>query len=308
MANIANSRDYIHKDKLLTNFGTQYQLRGLVGDFVAPFFTVKNISDVYVQYTKDLYRVYDNAIGEREEPREIFYEVNEESYRCREYGLSTFISKRKMNNADEPINLMKDRTKRLKKAQALARENRVLELATSAAVPRQSGTSNWRDQTNGTPVADLINAKKEIFLQTGEDANAMVVPYELALEAIKTLEWRDYFKYTDSTVGNQFDFMKGTSKLGLEVRISGTMGNVTNLNGVSDPEMEPLLKDEVIVFNREASPSLESRAFMFSPGIYKDVMKREERSMVRGVKMAIFEDIDELLVDPQGGLILEAGV
>ena len=70
----------------------------------------------------------------------------------------------------------------------------------------------------GTPVADILTGVRTIYQSTGMKPNRIIVPMSVAIEAIKTDEWKDYFKYTTSS--NLWDFMAGLRNLGLEPRIA----------------------------------------------------------------------------------------
>ena len=288
----------IQTDNLLTNFATRYRAGQYAADFVAPPFTVKKSSDKYAVYGKDEFRIYDNKITGREKAKEISADVDEATYSCEEYSLAGFISKRKMENADKPINLFFDRTRQLKNAQRLAREKRVYDgvIAGTSGSNTSTPSNKWDVIASGTPVADITTAMAAIAdEQGGLPANAILIPQQVAIKMIRCDEYRDYFKYV--SIDAQFNLASGLRNLGLEPLIVSAYATNTNKGGASDPAWESLWGDDVIIFRREANPTLESRTFMYSPKRAMDIMRRYEKPEERGFKIDIYEDIDELLVD-----------
>lgn len=287
----------IHTDTFLSNFATAYNIEGYVADFVAPPFKVKRPSDKYAEYDKTSQRVYENKVAGRARAKEINWNVSSSTYSCERYKLAFGVEDQIAANSDNPIDLKKDATKQVKKSQALAREYRISSVVTNASVITQTVDANgdWNNKTNGTPVADILTGMKTIYQSTGMQANRIIIPYSVAIEAIKTDEWLDYFKYTgDKSLWN---LLSGLTNLGLQGKIAGSFGLSTYENTASDPAMEELYGENVIIFYAEAKPTLQTRTFMYSPYTYMNRMYviREEREETTYYE--IREEIDELLVD-----------
>lgn len=283
---------------LLTNFATRYKAQMDVADFIAPPFGVKRSSDKYAVYDKSSQRIYDNKISGRQKPQEISADVSTATYSCEEYALGRFVSDRAARNADKPINLKMDAVRNVKEAQMIAREKRVVDIAgNSSVVTQTTAPGDWNTAATGTPVADILTAIKTIWTNGQVVANAIVIPMSVAIEAIKTDEWKDYFKYTSATVGTQFDLVSGLRNLKLEPMVAGMFGGNTQQGGASDPGSEEMWGENVVVFHRQPTPTLETRTFMYSPFTEKNVVREIRKEEERGVKINIYEDIDELLVD-----------
>ncbi len=299
--------DTIHIDKLLTNFATRYRVMDSIADFIAPPFKVKFASDKFTTYSKASLRLYDNKIKGREEASEILVELSSATYSAEEYSLAKFVSDKKRRNTDRPINMDQDAVRQIKDAQMIARENRVAAIAGDNSVITQTANANgdWDDITNGTPVADIRVGMAQIFTsQVGMKANAITIPTDVAIQAIGTDEYRDFFKYNGMAATEQFNIMSGLRHLGLEPMLASVFGGSTNQNGASDPGAEAIWSDSVVIFRREASPTLESRTFMYSPFTLKDLVRRIEEKKHRGVTFDIYEEIDELLVDATAAYLI----
>jgi hypothetical protein len=294
----------IHTDKYLTNFATAYKQMDDVADFIAPPFSVKRASDKYLKFQKDIYRIYDNKVGRRAPAKEIYNQADEATYSTERYKLSKFIDKGDMDNVDEPLDLERQAAKDLKTAMMTAREYRVYSIAGSASVITQTVNAggDWDTAASGEPVADILTGIKTIYESTGMRANRIVMPFSVAIEAIKTAEWKDYFKYTGN--GNIWDLLAGLRNIGLEGRIAGAFGLSTNEGAASDPTAEVMWGDSVLVYYCEPNPTTEARTLMYSPNRYKDVVQRFNKDEEDGVLIQMSEEIDELLVDATCGYLI----
>lgn len=295
-------------DKLLTNLVTRYRVNNNVADFIAPPFKVKLSSDKYAEYTKGALRIYDNKIVGREKAKEISVEVTSSTYSCEEYSLSKFILDRTKANADKPINMESDAVRKLKDAQIIAREKRVFDIAGSTSVVTNFSTpsAKWDAVASGIPISDIRTAMASVWNKSAGSimADSIVIPVDVGLKMIGTDEYRDYFKYNGLAKDEQFNLVSGLRHLGLVPAMAGAHGGNTNEGGTSDPATENIWSDKVLVFHRENSPNLESRAFMYSPFISKDKIERLRLVEERGEKFMIYEDIDELLIDQSMAYLL----
>jgi hypothetical protein len=306
---MSNENEYIHIDQLLTNMATRYKVSQDVADFIAPPFKVIRFSDKYAEYDKSTYRIYNNKIGGRQVAKEISYNVISSPYICEEYSLSKFISNKARQNADKPINVEYDGIKALKDAQMIAREKRVADIAGNASIVTQtvSAGGDWDTVASGTPIADIRLAMATVFSTHTIVPNAIMIPVDVALQTIGTDEYRDYFKYNGASQNDLFNIVSGLRNLGLEPMLAGMFGANTAEIGTSNPGIETIWSDSVLVFHREVTPTLETRTFMYSPFTVKDEIRRIEGSTEqkqRGVLFDIREEIDELLVDATGAYLI----
>ena len=294
----------IETNVLLTNFATRFKDRFDVAEWIAPSFKVKRSSDKYSEYDKSSQRHYDNKISGRELAKEISQDVTTSNYSTEEYALSRFVSDRKARNADKPINLLFDATKHVKAAQMRSREKRVFDIAGDNSVITQTANAggDWDDKTNGDPVGDILTGIRTIWDKGQEKANRIVVPMNVAIEAIKTDAWRDWFKFV--SVEKQFDFLAGLRNVGLDSMMAGMFGGNTQQGGASDPGSEQIWSDSVLIFYAEPTPTLDTRTLMYSPFVQKNIIRRIRKDEERGLKIEIYEEIDELLVDRTLGYLI----
>jgi hypothetical protein len=224
-------------NRFLTNFSTSYKVVGPVADFVAPPFKVKYEDGKYVEYTKSVFRVFDDKISGSEYAKEIQWDVDEATYSCEEYSMEKFVSDKKKEQAVDPIQLDKDTVKMVKQFHMLAREYRVNQIAGNAAIVTQTANiaAAW-NAAGGTPVSDILTGMSTVEAATaGYVPNKILIPTSVALAMIKTTEWKEYFRYTDSGYKNGlWNAVSGLKQLGLNVML-------TSVHGLSSAFHNPFL-------------------------------------------------------------------
>jgi hypothetical protein len=281
----------------LSNFATAYRVEDNVADFIAPPFKVNKQSYKYLVYGKDNFRMYDNKVSRREKSKEIITQADEATYTCETYKLAKFIHDDDYSVIDDSIRLDEKSAMDVKDGMILAREKRIYDIAGSASVVTQTvnAAGDWDTAASGTPVADILTGIKTIYESTGKKANRIVMPFTVAIEAIKTDEWKDYFKYTGSN--SIWDLLAGLRNIGLDGRIAGAQGLSTYQGAASDPTSEILWSDSVLVYYCEPTPTLQSQSFMYSPFIEKDTVRKIRDEREEGTYIEMKEIIDELLVN-----------
>lgn len=290
----------------LTNLVLGYKTPNPVADFIAPPFQVKLEAGKYAAFNKTVFRIWDDKISGSEEPKEIQWDVDEESYACEEYSMAKFVSDKQKANSIKPIDLDATAVYMLKRFHASSREYRINQVAGNAAIvgTTRAMASAW-NVAGGTPITDIENAMGTVAtLVPGYVPNRIVMSIQVALKIIQTTEWRAHFVFTDSGFKNGlFDCVSGLRQIGLEPMITNITGINTDKGSASDPTTESMWNDNVLLFYCEPNPNLECRTFMYSPYTQKDLIFTTRVPRRRGVYHDIYSDIDELLVDAQCGYL-----
>jgi hypothetical protein len=286
----------IHNDKLLTNFATGYKLGQRVADFIAPPFKVMRPGDKYAVYGKGSQRIWDNRVGKSGQARKIDLSATDANYACEKYALATDLYDDDRNNSDNPVLYEQNRVRNVLDSQQRAREYRVCAIAGSGSVVTQtSAPADWNTPSTGTPIADIRAALGTVQAAAQVIPNRIVIPDAVAINMIGTDEWADYFKYTSAQ--GLFDLVSGLRNLGLQTMQAGVFGGNLNEGVASDPGSESIWGEKVLVFYCEASPTLETRTFMYSPFVYMDRVERWRDNGADYDTVKVSEQIDELLVD-----------
>ena len=291
----------------LTNMATGYKSMFPVADFIAPPLSVNLQAGKYTEYTKSVFRIFDDKVIGSAEPLEIQWNVDESTYACENYAMGKFVHDDRKNNATQPVNLDRDAVRFLMQFHTLAREYRINAIAGNAAIVTQTAAiaAAWAGAA-GTPITDILAGISQIATSTGGyRANRIVVPLEVALAMINTTEWITRFVGTEVGFGNGlWSVIKGLNHLGLDVEITSIQGLSEYKGTASDPKTELLWSDNVLLFYCEPTPSLETRTFMYSPNVYMNQILSTRVPRRRGLYHDIFSSVDELLIDAQCAYLL----
>lgn len=286
----------------LTNFIKREKVHNPIGDFIAPPFRVRLEAGRYLRYTDDIHRIFENKIVGRQEALEIQWDASYDSYACEEYAMSKFVGDKAKAQAIAPIKLEQEAAKRLKHYQAKARDDRVWQIAGSAAVVTQTINiaAAW-NAAGGTPISDILTGMATVEASRGVLPNKILVPTQVALRMIRTTEWQNYFMLSgnfSNVNGADFDIVNALQrKLGLQTMVTSVRGLSSYKCTSSDPAAESMTSDSVLLFYSEPNPTTDCMTFMFSPYVKKDIITRTREPRQRGTYIDIYEDIDELLVE-----------
>jgi hypothetical protein len=286
----------------LTNFIKRSPVHAPIGDFIAPPFRVKLEAGKYLKYTDDIHRIFENKITGRQKALEIQWEAEEDTYACEEYAMSKFVGNKAKAQSIAPIKLEQEAAFRLKQYQQKARDDRVWAIAGSAAIVTQTINigAAWNGAA-GTPISDILTGMATIEASIGVLPNRILVPTQVALRMIRTTEWQNYFMLSGNfgnVNGGDFDIVNALrTKLNLQTMVTSVRGLSTYKCTSSDPAVESLTSDSVLLFYSEPSPSTNTMSFMYSPYVMRDIITRTKAPRERGIYIDIYEDIDELLVE-----------
>lgn len=291
----------IRKDRFLSNFATKYKLLERVGDFIAPPFSVPRPTDTFAQFTKANFRIYNDIVARGEEAKEIEIDYTEGTYKCKKHELGTWIDNEDPFNMDGNWQIDKVKTMWVLDAHRIAREKRIIDIATNTALVTQNSTPSTKwDNASGTPVSDILAAMATVKQSSTMAPNAIVMTLPVALKLINTTDWKERFKYTTTGFPSLFNAIEGFKQLGLQPMIAGSFGVNTPQGSASDPDAELLLGKNCLLFYREQNPTLETRTFMYSPfHKWNEAIMRYPMPWKRGYKITALSSIDELLVDAQ---------
>lgn len=303
-------------NQYLTNLSIATSQQFSVADFIAPPFTVKRRTGRYAIYSRSMtHRVYNDAIMKGEKPKQIETAFSYGLYSTEKYGLSDYV----YDEDEEAIDftsLRRETAMAVQSAHMLAREYRVISVATNPAFVTATSTAaalgsgvNWANKANGTPIDDILLAKERIWNNSQREANAVVMTIPMALRIIQTANWREQFKYTETGYREALlNAINGMRSLGLEPRIAGLCG-LTSLQGTaSDPDdFASIWGNVCLISHRVPAPTTKTDTFMYSPYWYKDRVRQargEEEQKIDAAYVEIKSDIDELLINANAAYLI----
>ena len=225
----------VHVDQALTNVSIAYHNAQFIADQVFQPIPVSKQSNKYFIYSKDRFRIMDDARRPGARANEINWTLSTDTYFAEGHALAQAIPDELRANADQAIDVDVDTTETLTDLIYLQREIQVASVATDPAVVTQttalSGTSQWSDFSNSDPIAAIETQKSTIQKQIGQPPNALVVGYPVFLQLRQHPKIIDRFKYTQVGI-LQPDHLK--SVFNVDYFLIG--GAIKNLAKEGDPD------------------------------------------------------------------------
>lgn len=250
----------VHVSAPLTNIAIKYKNLALVGEKILPIIPVQKEADKYYVFRKEELIVENSQRAAGAEAKEITWDVDTATYTADEYALKHLVPDRVVNNADSPVRPKITATQKLTQKLLLGSELRIASLVQkngsvgSSAVP----SIKW-DGTSPDIEKDIDTAKNAIRKAAGVEPTSIVLPYDVALSVKRDSTVRNLIRYTVPA----YELLK-TGDLppviwNLEVIIAGAIRNTVN-EGQAET-LGNVWTDNVLVFYKEQSPSLDALSF-----------------------------------------------
>lgn len=197
----------VHIDKVLTDMSVGIENNGFIADTIAPTLKVQKQSDKYYIFGREGWVLEPGSdlrspgSGAMEIPG---ITVSVDTYFAQEHSLKISVTDEERENADSPLSPDRDGTDLVTSKMMLARELLVQGMCLTAAnygsgySTTLSGTAQWNDYTNSTPVPNVKTGIRKIHAGIFTEPNHAVIPYQV----MSTLEdhptFVDRVKYTSA--------------------------------------------------------------------------------------------------------------
>lgn len=189
----------VHVDQALTEVSIAYRNAQFLADEVFPRIPVTKQSNKYFIYSKDSFRILDDARRPGARANEIEWTLSTDTYFCEGHALAQALPDELRANADQAIDVDVDTTETLTDLLYLQREIVVASKATDPSIVTQnttlSGTNQWSDYTNSDPIKAVEDQKTTIQKQVGQLPNALLVSYPVFLALRNHPKIIERFKY-----------------------------------------------------------------------------------------------------------------
>jgi hypothetical protein len=179
----------VHVDQLLSNLARLYRPDpdAFIADQLVPYIGVTNESDIYPVFTQgDFYGTdVDDLVPDRTEPRVVDVSHSTERYETQRRELAWDISDRERGNADNQLNLERNKQSAVLSRLSLKREIRVAALLrkTTNGGKITSGAAAaavWNSATLAQMQADVFTGREALRQTIGVRANVIVIPEAVA--------------------------------------------------------------------------------------------------------------------------------
>lgn len=150
---------------VLTDIAIAYENPNLIGDDVLPRVDVDGQTFKWLQFdVGETLLIPDTAVGRYSPPDDIEVTATEQTASCQDYGLQSRIPQQDIDNQRRRFDPRQRATERVTNLMLLDREVRVANIVfgsgnyASGYTRTLSGTSQWNDTTNSTPIKDITDA------------------------------------------------------------------------------------------------------------------------------------------------------
>lgn len=296
----------VHVNAPLTNVAIQYKNLAFVGERILPVVPVKKEADKYYIFQKE--ELIDDSQLPRAagaEAREIDWDVSTATYTADEYALRHLVPDRIANNADNPVRPKITATQKLTRKILLGRERAVATLvqATSAVSSSATPTIKW-DGTSPDIEKDIDTAKDAVRIAAGIEPTSIVLPYKTMLVVKRDSTIRNLIRYTvpGDTLLRNGDLPPVL--FNLETIVAGAIRNSAK-EGQTE-SLADVWVDNVLVFYKEASPSLEALTlgYIFRVGNFVTKTYRIETRNGEMIEVSCIQD-EKIVATACGYLITD---
>lgn len=167
-------------DPVLTNCAIAYQNAQMIAPAIFPEVPVAKQSAKHFVYGKDRFRLNENKRGTGAQSNEVTLSLTTgNAYYCEDHALKMFVSDEDVENAEIPNAPFQDASEFLMDQHLVNFEKEVADLVTSTANLTSnttlSGTDQWSDYTNSSPLTDIETGKATIFSNIGVNPNTAII-------------------------------------------------------------------------------------------------------------------------------------
>ena len=298
--------DSVHVSAPLTNIAIKYKNLALVAERVLPVVPVIKESDKYYIFRQEELVVNKALRAAGAEAKEIVWDVDTATYTAEEYALKHLVPDRIKNNADNAVRPSITSTQKLTDKILLSRELRVAHLVqdTLQVTGGAAASTQW-DQSSPNIEGDVDSAKDTVRTNAGVEPSSIVLAYKVAQIIKRDSTVRNLIRYTVPG-----DILLRNGDLppvlwNLEVIVAGAIQNTANENATAS--IADIWTDNVLVFYKEASPSLDalSLGYIFRVGGFVTKTYREEKRAGDMIEVSVIE-AEKIVAASAGALIRNA--
>lgn len=303
MANTNVTPKSVHVDAALSNIAIKYRNMALVAERILPVVPVVKESDKYYIFRKEEMVLEKDIRAAGAPAKEITWDVDTATYACDEHALRHLVADRVVANADAPVRPKITSTQKLTNKILLGQEKRVQELVQNTLQITQGAAPSTRwDLSSPDIEGDVDTAKDGVRGGAGVEPTSILLAYKTAQVVKRDSTVRNLIRYTVPG-----DILLRNGDLppvlwNLEVIIGGSKFNAAN--EAQTESLADIWTDDVVVFYKEASPSLDSLSlgYIFRVGGFVTKTWRVEDRAGDMIEVSVIED--EKIVAASAGYII----
>lgn len=166
-------------DPALSNVSIKYTNSSFIADLIALPMKVSKQTGKYYVYDKANLRVDKTNRAAGSGANEVDFGLSTVAFACDDHALKSFVADEIQDQADAALNPLIDETEGLTEKLLLDRESTLATMLADTAQLTQnttlSGTSQWSDYSNSSPIADVRTARATIHAATFKKPNTLIL-------------------------------------------------------------------------------------------------------------------------------------
>lgn len=187
----------VHIDQALTDVSISYRNPNYVADIAFPPRPVSKQSNKYYVYSKDRFRVKDDARRPGSKANEIVWNLSTDTYFAEGHALAQAVPDELKANADGALDIYADATEELTDSIYLQKEVLAAsKLTDNTVITQHKATAAWDGA--GTPVADVAAGRTAIMLATGKKPNWLLLSDPVFQAVRSNSDLLNRIKYTQN--------------------------------------------------------------------------------------------------------------
>lgn len=188
-------------DPALSNVSIRYTNDVFIADEVFPTVKVAKQTGKYYVYDKSNLRIDKTNRAAGSGANEVDFGVSPSgTFSCDDHALKGFVADEIQDQADAALNPLVDETETITEKLLLDRENKLATSLADTAVMTQnttlSGTSQWSDYSNSSPVNDIRTARTTIHQNTFKKPNTLILGKQVFDQLTEHPEIIERIKYS----------------------------------------------------------------------------------------------------------------
>lgn len=171
-------------DKQLSQISNKVTPVGFISELILPTLQVRQSSGLVGKYGKNNLRIVSSITGGRNKYQMLDTRAySTETYNIETYGLADMVTKEDKANVEDPFDAMIDATDDLTWNLLLNKEKGLADVLGDTGVITQnttpSGTSQYSDYTNSTPLEDFNTARAAVYSSVGQAPDTCIMSWEV---------------------------------------------------------------------------------------------------------------------------------
>ncbi len=302
-------------DKLLTNVSNQLVPEGYISEMILPELKVKERTGKIGKYGNQHLRIVNTVTGGKQEYATVDSVVRSDStYTIVSHALKDLVTQEDLDNVEKPFDAEQDAVTALVTHLWLGKEKSLADTLTDPAVITQtvqlSGTSQYNDFTNSTPLTDFITARTTVRSGCGLPPNGAAMDWDVAETLRYHPDMLDALGFKEQRPGGLNDTELARALNVKRVLVAEAVFNNSVL-GQAD-SIVPVWGKHIVFFRAPQKAALRQKTLGYRVQLAsrkpRQVFKSFPDEPIGARKIMVLDDYDQILVDVDCAYLIEDAI